>query len=618
MVQCRACGLSALILLQAQRIRGRTSKFSRKSVMLPSRQSILMLPLALRAFVRSTETGLVFVAILVGITSGVLVSGMNASVLHMHAFLFGLDPGDRLSASQDLVWWRTILVPVLGGCVLGLTTIWIGNRYRNRLADAIEANALHGGRISFRGSVYLSVQTLLSSGFGASVGLEAGYTQICAATASWAGRVLNARRSDMRLLVACGASGAIGAAFGAPLAGTFFAFEVVLGSYSVSSLVPVVASALAASYVSQFITGHDFLVFTGIVAPAAVSRLTHIVIIGLVCSAGSILLMEAVAIVERLFARSRISPPLRPVVGGLYVGLLAIATPQVLGSGHGALQLDLIASASLQNTLLLLALKFLAAAVSLGSGFRGGLFFASLLLGALVGQAYAFIATWLDPFASISQGVASLAGMAALGTGVVGAPVTMTLLALELTGDFYVASVALLASAISSLIVRETFGYSFATWRFHLRGEAIRGPHDVGWVRDLTVEKLMRTDVRTVSEGTSVREAREMFPLGSTKQIAAIQIDQTYSGIILLEDLYSLEDADKTAILRLARYSDDFLLPKMTIQQAFEKFRQTEADALAVLNDVMSRRIIGLVSEAHILRRYGDELERRNMENGTG
>jgi CIC family chloride channel protein len=161
---------------------------------------------------------------------------------------------------------------------------------------------------------------------------------------------------------------------------------------------------------------------------------------------------------------------------------------------------------------LLILLKMSVAAVSLGSGFRGGLFFASLLLSTLVGSLYADISAWITARQTIATSVATLAVMASLGTGILGAPVAMTALALETTGDFSITVAALIAATIASLILRETFGYSFATWRFHLRGEAIRGPHDVGWIRDLTVSKLMRRDLPTMPEDRSLGEANTSSP----------------------------------------------------------------------------------------------------------
>ena len=179
-----------------------------------------LLPVALRNFVRNRETGLVAVAIMIGLLCGLLVETISHLSEIAHSLLFDIPFDAHLSATGVISWQRTLLIPTLGGLVLATIGVIAAGRLKGQqLADAIEANALYGGRVSFRGSILISVQTLLSNGFGGSVGLEAGYTQICAAFGSHIGQRLAARRNDMRLLVACGAAGAISAAFSAPLAG---------------------------------------------------------------------------------------------------------------------------------------------------------------------------------------------------------------------------------------------------------------------------------------------------------------------------------------------------------------------------------------------------------------
>ncbi len=158
---------------------------------------------------------------------------MSAIVTLMHTLLFALPLGERLSAAATLDPWRALLVPLAGGVVFGLGLLALARWRPVREVDPIEANALHGGRMSLRGSLIVAAQTMWSSGVGASVGLEAGYTQLASGFASWIGRLFRLRRRDLRVLVGCGAAGAIGGAFGAPLAGAFYAFELVIGSYSV-------------------------------------------------------------------------------------------------------------------------------------------------------------------------------------------------------------------------------------------------------------------------------------------------------------------------------------------------------------------------------------------------
>lgn len=578
---------------------------------IPSQKFDRIFPVWVRAFVRAREFGLVVVGALVGLLSGVLVSGLSAGSQLVHEILFGLDRGQHLSIAAGLAWWRAVGGPVLGAFALAALTLWAGKRFNGRMADAIEANALNGGRMSISGSLYITLQTFISNACGSSVGLEAAYTQISAAVASLFGRGLAARRSDLRLLVGCGAAGAIAAAFGAPLAGAFYAFEVVLGAYSVGSLMPVAASAIVASLISKPLVGHDLLVVPGPMSAIHGAGFAHLVVLATCMALASIALMRGVALVDGLFNRSRFPAAFRPVLGGLLVGGMAVISPQVMGSGHGALQQNLLHSVPLGLLVGLALLKCLASAVSLGAGYRGGLFFASLLIGSMFGRFYGEgVALWMD--LSLSPGTAAVAGMAAFATGVLGSPVTMTVLALEMTGDFGVTAACFIACAISSLIVRTGFGYSFATWRFHLRGETIRGPADIGWLRDLTVARLMRKDARTLPHDVTIEAARSLFPPGGERQIFLLDKEGRYAGTVLTADLHTALENAESPVSALALPDDALLLPQMTIREAIDIFEKTETDVLPVLDSAQNGRVLGLLTEAHTLRRYGEELERRH------
>jgi chloride channel protein, CIC family len=574
------------------------------------------LPTRIRNFVRGRAIGLVLVAGAIGIVSGCLVLLVSVSVQLLHVLLFGLTFHEHLSVADHLEHWRGVLVPVLGGCALAVLSA-VGRPLAGRLADAIEANALYGGRLSLRGSLFITGQTIVSSGFGGSVGLEAGYTQICAAIASRLGIALAARRGDMRLLVACGAAAAIGGAFNAPLAGAFYGFEVVLGTYTVGALAPVAASSLASCLITRRFAHLTYLIPPNTMGPMRPGEIPHVALISVAAAVLGIALMRGVGGSEALFARGKIDVRLRPVIGGLLIGLLSFATPQVLGAGHGALTVDLAAAVGPATLALLFLLKGAAASISLGSGFRGGLFYASLLMGALVGRFYADVLTGLLGSSPIDPGLAALVGMAAFATGIVGSPVTMTALALETTGNFAVTIGALIAATVASVIVRDLFGYSFATWRFHLRGEAIRGPHDVGWMRDLTVRKLMRTDVRTLPSNSTVGQARSAFPLGSLKTFAVTDENGCYVGLVLLDDLYTAESDPQEPITAVTRHRETVLLPAMAVREALDIFEACEADVLVVVDRLPGRRIIGALSESNALRSYGRELERQSPDSVT-
>src|SRR6202051_219303 len=346
-------------------------------------------PRRFRAFVRAHEPSLVLLAALIGTIGGLVVVAMSVAVAALHAVLFDISIRERLSSQPSIEPLRALLVPSLGGLLLGVAFLALQRVRPAREIDPIEANALHGGRMSFPGSVVVALQTVWSSGVGASVGLEAGYTQLSSGLAASLGRGFHLRRADQRLMVGCGAAAAIAGAFGAPLAGAFYAFELVLGGYTPASLTPVGGAAVAGYFVAHAFTPLSLGTGVGPVGDVLGRDLAIAALLGILAALVGIGIMRGVAFCEALLAKTRIWPPLRPALGGICVGLLALQTPQVMSSGHGALHFDALVSMPLAAIAMVFALKAIASVISLGSGFRGGLFFATLFLGALGGRLFA-------------------------------------------------------------------------------------------------------------------------------------------------------------------------------------------------------------------------------------
>jgi chloride channel protein, CIC family len=576
--------------------------------------SRLEIPRRLRAVVRARESSLIALAAVVGAIAGLVVTAMGAGVDTLHRLFFQLEPGVRLSGLLRLDPAIAISVPLVGGLVFGIARELIAHWRPEREIDPIEANALHGGRMSLLGSVIVAAETVWSSGVGASVGLEAGYTQFASGIASRIGMAFRLRRADLRILVGCGAAGGIAGAFGAPLAGAFYGFELIIGGYTPNSLAPVAVSALIGYLVAQALAPAEL----GVVAPEriviAAYDLVIAALIGLLCAAVGILIMRGVALCEALFGHLKLRYTLRTALGGLLVGLLAMIAPQVMSSGHGALRFSGVFQLSLATVALLFVLKIVASVISLGSGFRGGLFFSSLLIGALGGNLLAVALTMIWPGVDFDSNAYAVIGMSGLSAAVIGGPLTMTFIALETTGDLWLTTAVLIAVIISSQVTRELFGYSFATWRFHLRGETIRSAADVGWMRDLTVSKMMRHDVCTVAANATVAAFRGVFPLGSPAYIIAVDEQGRYVGMVAVADAHATEMSPEQSIKSLLRYADGVLEPGMSIKEAVLAFDRAEAEVLAVVNSYSDRRVIGLLTEAYALRRYSAELERRRQE----
>jgi CIC family chloride channel protein len=538
-------------------------------------------PRRLRAFVRAHETSLAVLAALIGTLGGLVVAAMSAAVEGLHVLLFNLEMGERLSSQFSVDPWRALLVPSLGGLVLGATSLLLLRWRPAREIDPIEANALHGGRMSFRGSVIVALQTVWSSGVGASVGLEAGYTQLASGLAASLGRGFHLRRGDQRIMVGCGAAAAIAGAFGAPLAGAFYAFELVIGGYTPASLTPVGVAAVSGYFAAHAFTVLSLGVGVGPVGDVLGHDLAIAALLGVFAALVGIGIMRGVALCEMLLSKTWL--PLRLVLGGLAVGGLALLTPQVMSSGHGALHFAGFVSIPMTVIATLFVLKAIASIISLGSGFRGGLFFATLFLGALGGHLFAagFDAVW--PGLNLNPNVYAIVGMSALSASVIGGPLTMSFIALESTGNLWLTTAVLVAVIISTQITRELFGYSFATWRFHLRGETIRSAADVGWIRDLTVRRLMRSDLATVNANMKIGEFRAKFPLGSKNQVVAVDAEGRYVGLAPVAEAHAPDVDAASGLVRILHHRDVVLHPFINIQEAIAVFDAAEAESLVVV-----------------------------------
>ncbi|WEK00027.1 MAG: chloride channel protein [Candidatus Sphingomonas phytovorans] len=560
----------------------------------------------LRRRFRSSEAWFIVLAIAVGGAAGLLTVILGGIARTLQHLLFRLPTMTSLSSLTSLGPLQLLMLP-LGGLVLAGFT-WLTRARKRAMVDAVEANALHGGHMSMADSLVISGQTVISNGFGASVGLEAGYAQLGGAVGSVAGGALRLRRADLRTLVGAGAGAGIAAAFGAPLAGAFYAFEIVIGAYTPSAIAPVAAAALAGASLSQAVG----------IAPYIVSTTTHVsvptvdyllyALLGALCAVLGIGLMRAVALVEAGTRTLRLPGHIRPAIGGALLIPIAMVSPQVLSSGHGALHLDLAIGFPLSLIALVLAAKCLASIVSLGFGFRGGLFFASLFIGTLVGHLFAGLLGQVAGHPLLVQDDAAVVGMAALAVAVVGGPMTVAMLVLEATHDFFLTGAVVAASLVASTIVRARFGYSFSTWRLHLRGETIKSARDVGWVRTLTAGRMMRRETQATPADIGIAEFRRRFPLGSASRAVLVGPDGGYAGIVVPAIAYADGVDERAPVASLVPVPSAPLAPDADIVAIMARFDADQVDELAVVGP--DGVVLGVLSEKFVRRRYAEELEK--------
>jgi CIC family chloride channel protein len=561
-----------------------------------------------RRTIRARETALIPLAVAVGLMAG-LATVMLGTLAHgLQALLYGVG-FNRLSALASIRHPLRLLALPLGGLVLVALNRAVA-RWPGRAApvDVVEANALHGGRIPMRDTLVVSAQTIVSNGFGASVGLEAAYAQAGGGLASIFGQGLRLKRGDLRVLVGAGAGAAVGAAFGSALTGAFYAFEIVIGAYTPATLAPVAAAALAGAVAARALGAEPYLIVSQ--ASSGLTSLDYLMyaLLGLACAVVGIGVIRAQTLLETGVNRLRLPAWARPVIGGLLLMPIAWITPQALSSGHGALRLELALQPAVTFLALVFVLKALASIVSLSFGFRGGLFFASLFLGSLLGPIFADGVNAVAGVPLLSGVDAALVGMAALSVTIVGGPMTLSLLVLEATHNFSLTGAVLTASLCASAFTRAQFGYSFSTWRLHLRGSPIRSPRDIGWIDALTADRLMRASPVTVDAQASVGGFRQRVPLGSTSRVVLVDGGGRYCGIVETARAYAPDLDVAEPIQALARLVDAPVAPDTRIDAILDLFEAREADDLAVVDG--EGRVIGILTEKYVNRRYIEESEK--------
>jgi CIC family chloride channel protein len=568
---------------------------------------------------RDSEVALLAIAVAIGAAVSVVTCLTGQALILIRIALFDSIYAARLSSAAGIDPLRLVAVPIIGSLVYGFVA-YGERRLRGRdVVDPIEANALYGGKMSLRDSIALALMTLFSAGIGASVGMEAAYTQSGSGLASRIGQIFRFRRQDLRTLVGCGAAAAISAAFNAPLAGSFYAFELVIGSYSLGALAPVGMASVTAAVVGRTFFGLEPLIYIPNQMPPGNVDFLYFAVIGGAAALVGVAAMRTVTGIEAILQQLHLPRGIRPFVGGVALAGLAFAFPQVLGAGHGAVELTTGTSSTMEPVLLigLLAAKIAASAVSVGSGLRGGLFSSSLfigvLLGALIGQGAALI----NPALGHESITFTLVGMGAVGAAIVGAPVTMILLVLELTGSYNITIGVIVAVLLASFAVRQWFGYSFSTWRFHQRGLRLRGAYDIGWLQDITAETLMQRDMVFVKSSDPLDATRAAYPAGDVKQLFLLDDDGSYRGVLDVPNLHLAKPPTEGTAQRVGDLIPikQPVVPRRTpIRGVLKMFEDSEQEVLAVVDSTVTRHVIGYVTEAFVLKRYNQELERRRNE----
>ncbi len=576
---------------------------------------------ALRIFLRtrnSENTTLLILAVAVGVASALGV-WMFDQAIALFQSLF-VDHMARTWLAPILGAAALIFTLVLGGLIVGwMMEHFIGEERHHGVAGIMQAEALGGGRLRYNRMPIKALASALSLGAGASVGPEDPSVQIGANLGSFFGQKLHLSDERVRLLVAAGGGSAIAAVFHAPIAGVFFAIEVILnGEFATRSFGVVVLACVVSSVVTQAIGGTEPEFGSLTYTLGALWEMPLFVLLGLLLAPVCVIFVRAVYWQHDLWHRyaHRLPRPLRTALAGALVAIVGIFLPQILSTGRTTMMEVLNAPGFEYGIALLLALgaaKIIMTALSLAGGFVGGMFAPSLFVGIMFGGAFGRIVTSIFPVGEVSDPrTYAIAGMAAVMAGVVRAPITAIMLVFEITDDYRLILPIMLASVVC-VYVAERFEpdgmYAYGLARAGIR---LKQTRDIDLMQSLSVREAMITPAPSIQRDQPLNALRTGLRDQKAHGLVVVDAHNHLVGIATLSDLRRAFDAGITEgkVEDIAVKDVITTAPDEPLWTAVRNMGQRGIERLPVI-DPATKEVVGVLSRNSIMRTYNQAIMRK-------
>ena len=572
----------------------------------------------------SEQVMLLLLAVVVGLMAGLAAVALKTLVHYAGALV------TQLSSGSSLITHHSSLIIIFFLPLIGilLTILFVKYVVRGDIGHGLPSVLLAISRnrsaLPAKNMWTSLVASTLTVAFGGSVGLEAPIASTGSAIGSNIGRWFRLSPKSVRLLLGCGAAGAIAGIFKAPLAGILFVLEVFLFDLTATTALPLLIAALTASTVAYFLMGTGVQFTFTVEGHFALSQLPYYAVLGVFCAAVSVYFLRVTDVVEGWFAKRR-NPWLRMLLGGLLLGVLVVLFPPLYGEGYSSLTAllhgnpdTLFAGAPYRslagNTWVtlgvlfaLILLKAVATATTIGSGGVGGTFGPSLVLGGLSGY---FIAMLSNQLGLPPQSTANFAlvGMAAVMTGVMHAPFMATFLIAEITGGYGLLVPLLVAAAVTYLCVSPFERHSIYARKLAAHGDLLTHDKDASAWNLMSMQRLIETNFVIVRSGDLLRDLVEAIKTSRRNLFPVLSDEDKFLGVIVLDDvrkiIFNTEMYDVVTVDDLMHplSEGDVVRSSDSLQDVVEKFRIGNRYNLVVIDD--NQNYLGFISRANTFSAY--------------
>ena len=587
----------------------------------------------LKPFLPGESTAVIITAAVIGLLAGLVIIVFRESVhfVHEHVFIYAheLIGIEEMGGWQELFredgGWRRLLLPLIPmfgmTLLIPLSLLFPGKVNGYGFTRFLRRVNLENGIINARNIFIKIAATAITIGSGNSAGVEGPTAQIGGALGSQFGQRLRVSGARMKVYIAAGCAGGIAGIFNAPIAGIFFAAEIILlGTYKISSFSALVIASAMATVVSRAKYGEvtafpipDYHMVNAFVEIPLYAVMA--LIIGLLAVAH----IRFFYLVRDWFHKLSIHEQAKPIVGAFLVGSIGIFFPQVMGDGYTYIGEVLTGNGVVVWVMLaLIALKSVATAITLGSGGAGGVFAPALFIGAVIGGAFGGIVHALLPNLTATPGAYATIGIGAFLAASTHAPMTAIFLLFEMTGNYMIIVPVMLTAIVGTVTANKFYSDSIDTVDFTREGIDIHEGREVAILRSIRVGKAISEDVDFISETANINNLLDLFAIAKDSlYFPVVDHEGKMVGVVSMQDVKTIlhDEQQRCCHLVGAICSRNVitLTPDHNLFDAMQLFDVKGIEEIPVVESMKERWVVGKLKRKDVISVYNHEVLKRGI-----
>ncbi len=581
----------------------------------------LVLSCVQTSFKISENTFLIILAVIIGVLGGLGNYAFRKTIEFIHWGVFTQTEHLLGFSLEEWSFQRLVVIffPVIGGLLLIPLLYWFGEDLKGGFSAFLERVNLRGAKLRLRPIFTRGFGAALTLGTGGSAGQEGPIAMIGGAIGSQFGQLFKMSGDRLKVLVACGAAAGVAATFNAPIAGVFFAQEIVLlAAFELSSFTSIVIASGMATVVSRALLGNTSELYAPPYVVNSLWELLLYVVLGFLVGALAALFIDTHFKIKDRLAAVQMPRLTKPLLGGLLVGLIGCVFPQVFGNGYEFISSVLLGSQTWYLLGALVIIKAVATSITLGSGLPGGLFAPCLYLGAVAGGAFGHVAVQLFPSMQIAPGAYAMVGMGAFLAAATHSPMTAIFLLFEITDSYEVIIPIMLTCVIGTAVARHFKKDSLETVELSRLGIDLEAGKERNIMKSLSVGQVMIRDVETIPEYMTLRRFTRFMESTHHTNFPLVNSDGELTGIISVQDfmgaVFEPDLMDLVVVKELATTNVITVHADENLDQAMRKIGYRNIEQLPVVDRETHCTLVGIISRRDMVSAYNRALMSRTLE----